>query len=59
MFELLRVHFYKNALRDMYLEDSLGQTTRIEFKTKQKNKPIKAEIFQLDLDDSIDVIEES
>ncbi|MGB3621123.1 outer membrane lipoprotein chaperone LolA [Ketobacter sp. MCCC 1A13808] len=58
MFELLRVHFYKKDLRDMYLEDSLGQTTRIEFKTKQKNQPIDAQTFELDLDDSVDVIEE-
>ena len=42
----------------MYLEDSLGQTTRIEFKTKQKNQPIDAQTFELDLDDSVDVIEE-
>lgn len=59
MFELLRVHFYQEKLRDMYLEDSLGQTTRIEFKTKQKNKPIPEKVFSLELDETVDIIEES
>lgn len=59
LFALLRVHFYRDELRDMYLEDSLGQTTRIEFKPVQLNKPIPESRFQLELDDSIDVIEEN
>ncbi|MCG8537186.1 MAG: outer membrane lipoprotein chaperone LolA [Pseudomonadales bacterium] len=58
LFALLRVHFYQNHLRDMYLEDSLGQTTRIEFKPLQKNQPLKPEIFELNLDESVDIIEE-
>lgn len=59
LFALLRVHFYRDQLRDMYLEDSLGQTTRIEFKPVQLNQPIPESRFKLDLDDSVDVIEES
>lgn len=60
LFALLRVHFYReDELRDMYLEDSLGQTTRIEFKPVQLNNPIPESRFQLELDDSIDVIEEN
>jgi outer membrane lipoprotein-sorting protein len=59
LFALLRVHFYQNQLRDMYLEDSLGQTTRIEFKPKHKNQSIPASVFSLELDDSVDVIEEN
>jgi len=59
LFALLRVHFYHTQLRDMYLEDSLGQTTRIEFKPVQINKPIDPSQFKLKLDDSVDVIEES
>lgn len=58
LFALLRVHFYRDELRDMYLEDSLGQTTRIEFKTKQKNKALQPELFELKLDESVDIIEE-
>ncbi|WP_290579700.1 outer membrane lipoprotein chaperone LolA [Ketobacter sp.] len=59
MFALLRVHFLNKHLRDMYLEDSLGQTTRIEFKPVTVNKPIPESRFKLELDDSVDVIEES
>lgn len=59
MFALLRVHFYRDQLRDMYLEDSLGQTTRIEFKPISVNQPIPESRFKLDLDDSVDVIVES
>ena len=59
MFALLRVHFYRDQLRDMYLEDSLGQTTRIEFKPISVNKPIPESEFKLELDDSVDVIVES
>lgn len=58
LFALLRVHFHNQHLRDMYLEDSLGQTTRIEFKTKQTNEPINGEMFELKLEPSVDVIEE-
>lgn len=58
LFALLRVHFYQEQLRDMYLEDSLGQTTRIEFKTRLKNKPLNKELFELKLDESVDIIEE-
>lgn len=59
LFALLRVHFYRDQLRDMYLEDNLGQTTRIEFKPVSVNKPIDPAQFKLNLDDSVDVIEES
>lgn len=59
LFSLLRVHFYENKLRDMYLEDNLGQTTRIEFKPVQVNKPIPESRFKLKLDDSVDIIEEN
>jgi len=58
LFALLRVHFLNDKLRDMYLEDNLGQTTRIEFKTKQLNKPIPASRFKLNLPDGVDVIGE-
>lgn len=58
LFALLRVHFYQKQLRDMYLEDSLGQTTRIEFKVKRSNKPIKKAVFELEFGPEVDVIEE-
>lgn len=59
MFALLRVHFFQGYLRDMYLEDALGQTTRIEFTQIKKNQPLPASTFELKLDETVDVIEES
>ncbi len=59
MFTLLRVHFLSGSLRDMYLEDSLGQTTRIQFQIKSTNQPIGIDVFELKLDESVDIIEES
>jgi len=58
MFSLLRVHFFQGYLRDMYLEDNLGQTTRIEFTRITKNEKLADTVFELKLDDSVDVIEE-
>ena len=58
MFSLLRVHFIQGYLRDMYLEDNLGQTTRIEFTQIKKNQPLASSVFELKLDDAVDVIEE-
>lgn len=59
MFSLLRVHFFQGYLRDMYLEDALGQTTRIEFTQIKKNESLPTSVFELKLDDGVDVIEES
>lgn len=59
MFALLRVHFFQGQLRDMYLEDSLGQTTRIVFSGIKKNHKLPVPTFELKLDDSVDLIEES
>lgn len=59
MFSLLRVHFFQGHLRDMYLEDSLGQTTRIEFTRIQKNLRVPASTFELKLDANVDLIEEN
>lgn len=59
MFALLRVHFFQGYLRDMYLEDALGQTTRIEFTQIKKNETVPASVFELQLDESVDLIEES
>ena len=58
MFSLLRVHFHHDRLNDMFLKDSIGQTTRIEFKAKKINQSIAKSTFKLKLDDSVDVIEE-
>lgn len=59
MFSLLRVHFQQGHLGDMYLEDNLGQTTRIEFTRIRKNEPVEPGVFDLKLPDTVDLIEES
>lgn len=59
MFSLLRVHFLQGHLSDMYLEDNLGQTTRIEFTKIKKNEKLDPKLFELNLPDTVDVIEES
>ena len=56
LFELLRVHFKEGALQDMYLQDSLGQTTRIAFKNAKQNVDIKPEIFDFKVPEGVDVI---
>ena len=58
MFSLLRVHFLKGNLLDMYLEDNLGQTTHIEFTAIRKNDKIDSKQFDLKLPPDVDVIEE-
>ncbi len=56
LFELLRVHFKNNILQDMFLRDSLGQTTRIEFSQQQLNLPIDSKLFQFTPPEGVDVI---
>jgi len=58
MFDLLRVHFSDQILSDMFLQDNLGQTTRIEFKDQKTNTEIQNSMFDLKLDKTVDVIEE-
>ena len=56
LFELLRVHFKEGALQDMYLQDSLGQTTRIAFKDAHRNVDIKPAVFDFKAPEGVDVI---
>lgn len=58
LFELLRVHFIKGKLRDMYLRDSLGQTTRIEFEGAKFNGKIKPALFTFTPPEGVDVIKD-
>ncbi|PCJ47178.1 MAG: outer membrane lipoprotein carrier protein LolA [Moraxellaceae bacterium] len=58
LFELLRVNFKDGKLLDMYLEDALGQTTKIEFSAAVVNKPIKKEIFTFSPPANVDVIKD-
>lgn len=56
LFELLRVHFINGVLKDMYLQDSLGQTTQIEFSQQQQNQPILQTVFEFTPPEGVDVI---
>lgn len=58
LFELLRVHFMKGQIRDMYLRDSLGQTTRIEFEAIQVNLEIADKVFDFKPPEGVDVIKD-
>lgn len=56
LFELLRVHFIDGRIRDMFLRDSLGQTTRIEFQNQTFNSVIEDSLFEFVPPEGIDVI---
>lgn len=58
LFELLRVHFLKGKLRDMFLRDSLGQTTRIEFSSPIFNGEISDSLFEFTAPEGVDVIKD-
>lgn len=58
LFELLRVHFVDGKLMDMFLRDSLGQTTRIEFATPTLNATIADSLFEFVAPEGVDVIKD-
>ncbi|MBV1921043.1 MAG: outer membrane lipoprotein chaperone LolA [Pseudomonadales bacterium] len=58
LFELLRVNFKGGKLLDMYLEDALGQTTKIEFSNVELNSPIKESVFTFKPPANVDVIKD-
>ncbi|OUR92482.1 outer membrane lipoprotein carrier protein LolA [Gammaproteobacteria bacterium 42_54_T18] len=58
LFELLRVNFKNGKLLDMYLEDALGQTTKIEFSNIALNSAIKQNVFTFDPPANVDIIKD-
>lgn len=58
LFELLRVNFKDGKMMDMYLEDALGQTTRIEFIDPKINLPISTEVFTFNPPKGVDLIKD-
>ena len=58
LFELLRVNFKDGKMMDMYLEDALGQTTRIEFIDPKINLPISADVFTFNPPKGVDLIKD-
>lgn len=58
LFELLRVNFKNGKLLDMYLEDALGQTTKIEFSNIALNSAITESVFTFNPPASVDIIKD-
>ncbi|MBL4866177.1 MAG: outer membrane lipoprotein chaperone LolA [Pseudomonadales bacterium] len=58
LFESLRVTFLNDVLVEMYLKDSLGQQTTIEFKTVKTNITIAPGVFEFTPPKGVDIIED-
>ncbi|OUS26027.1 outer membrane lipoprotein carrier protein LolA [Gammaproteobacteria bacterium 45_16_T64] len=58
LFELLRVNFKDGKLIDMYLEDALGQTTKIEFTEQKINLAINSDVFTFTPPEGVDLIKD-
>lgn len=56
-FVAIRLAFTGPALSVMELEDSFGQTTRLEFSAMQRNPPLDGALFSFSPPDGTDVIE--
>ena len=55
-FESVSLGFFKDSIKVMELQDSFGQTTRLEFKYLQKNVSFETNIFQFKAPKGVDVI---
>lgn len=58
-FESIFVHIKDNRLREMELQDSFGQRTRISFDAVVLNRDYPAQTFRLDIPQGVDVIDET
>lgn len=54
----IRIGFDNRRLGMMIITDNLGQTTRIDFNNVSKNIGLATSLFNLDVPDSVDVIDE-
>ena len=52
------IGFNKNKLGMMIIADNLGQTTRIDFSSVQKNTALSASFFNFDIPKNIDIFDE-
>lgn len=57
-YQNIRIGFDANNLGMMIITDSLGQTTRIDFSNINKNSGLTANLFNLDIPDFVDIIDE-
>jgi len=58
-FESVALNFKDDELRGLELRDKLGQTTRIQFGNAQLNPGLSQSDFDLDIPDTVDVIDET
>jgi outer membrane lipoprotein carrier protein len=59
MFESIRMGFEKSQMHEMYLQDSLGHTTKVKFKNIKMNAPITSSLFVFKVPPHVDVIDET
>ncbi len=57
-FETIRVGLGEEGVEVMELRDNLGQTTRIEFRTIERNPELDDELFEFTPPDGVDVVEQ-
>ncbi|MCL6414882.1 outer membrane lipoprotein chaperone LolA [Aestuariirhabdus sp. Z084] len=58
LFESLELEFVNDHISAMQLVDSLGSRTRIDFSSVQTNIPIDAELFEMNVPEGTDIIED-
>ena len=56
VYRRLTLSFEAGIPNAMSLEDSLGQTTRIEFENVATNQPVSPELFHFEIPDGVDVL---
>lgn len=54
----IRIGFDRRRLGMMIIADNLGQTTRIDFNEVNKNPVLSSDLFDFDIPDGVDVIDE-
>ena len=57
-YDYIKIGFNKNKLGMMIIADNLGQTTRIDFSSVQKNTALSASFFNFDIPKNIDIFDE-
>lgn len=58
LFEELSLNFVEGRISSLQLKDSLGQKTRVDLTITQFNQPIDSQLFEFEVPDKVDVIQE-
>lgn len=59
MFEAIQLGFYKQQIKEMRMQDSIGHSTVIEFKQVKTNLALSAALFNFKPPANVDVIDET